>query len=165
MKVFELDGRKKVKSISKGMTSALGIIVGLSSQASLTIFDEPYIGLEAFMRTRFYEILLEEYQLHPRTFIISTHLKDEISQLFEEIIILKKGEILLKEHTDELIEHSLAVSGPIHLLSNYLSGENVVYAKEFAGMTSAVWYGSNTTHYRREAKALGYRRSKFIYRI
>ncbi|MFB1100650.1 ATP-binding cassette domain-containing protein [Terribacillus sp. JSM ZJ617] len=44
---FDLDKRRRVKSLSKGMESALGIIVGLASKAPVTMLDEPYIGLDA----------------------------------------------------------------------------------------------------------------------
>src|SRR5699024_4878204 len=38
--VFNLSPNKKIKKLSKGMASAVGIIVGLASKANLTIFDE-----------------------------------------------------------------------------------------------------------------------------
>src|SRR5699024_5465611 len=80
--------------------SALGIIVGLASKAPVTIFDEPYIGLDAAGRKRFYDILLEEYEAHPRTFIFSTHLIDEVSLLFEEVLIFQDGKFIMQESTE-----------------------------------------------------------------
>src|SRR5699024_10420239 len=43
IKEYNLSLNAKVKTLSKGMESALGVIVGLSSLATITIFDEPYI--------------------------------------------------------------------------------------------------------------------------
>ncbi|MDY0395794.1 ABC transporter ATP-binding protein [Virgibacillus halophilus] len=60
--VYQLNRNSKVKALSKGMESALGIIVGLASKAPITIFDEPYVGLDASARKKFYEILMEEYE-------------------------------------------------------------------------------------------------------
>ena len=88
---YNLSLNAKVKTLSKGMESALGITVGLASKAPITIFDEPYIGLDAPSRKRFYEIMLEEYQTEKRTIIFSTHLIDEVSLLFEEVLILREG--------------------------------------------------------------------------
>src|SRR5690606_37718974 len=76
---YNLDPKLKVKALSKGMESALGIIVGLASKAPITVFDEPYIGLDAAARKKFYDILLREYEEEPRTIIFSTHLIDEVS--------------------------------------------------------------------------------------
>ena len=52
------------------------------------MFDEPTLGLDAAMRYKFYNLLLADYEENPRTIIISTHLIDEVSNLFEEILIL-----------------------------------------------------------------------------
>src|SRR5699024_12849209 len=91
VKVYNLPLNAKVKTLSKGMESALGVIVGLSSMATITIFDEPYIGLDAAARKNFYNTLLEQYETRPRTIIFSTHLIDEVSLLFEEVLILREG--------------------------------------------------------------------------
>ena len=81
-----------MKALSRGMLSAAGIIVGLASRAPLTIFDEPYLGLDAVARSLFYDRLLEDYTEHPRTVILSTHLIDEVSRLLEHVIVLDQGQ-------------------------------------------------------------------------
>ena len=44
--------------------------------------------MDATARTLFYELLLADYSQHPRTFVISTHLIDEMENLFEDIVLL-----------------------------------------------------------------------------
>jgi ABC-2 type transport system ATP-binding protein len=44
---FRLPLKRRMKKLSRGMLSSVGIIVGLASRAPLTIFDEPYLGLDA----------------------------------------------------------------------------------------------------------------------
>ncbi|HRN29470.1 MAG TPA: ABC transporter ATP-binding protein, partial [Terrimesophilobacter sp.] len=44
---FRLPVNRKIKKLSRGQLSAVGVIVGLASRASLTFFDEPYLGLDA----------------------------------------------------------------------------------------------------------------------
>src|SRR3712207_4894201 len=75
---FELPLRRPVKKLSRGMTSAVGIVIGLASRAPLTIFDEPYLGLDAVARQLFYDRLIADYTEQPRTVVISTHLIEEI---------------------------------------------------------------------------------------
>src|SRR5690625_7536679 len=103
--------KDKGKALSEGMVLALGIIVGLECKAPITIFDEPYIGLDAAARKKFYEILLEEYEAEKRTIIFSTHLIVEVSLLFEEVLILQDGKLVLKEEADVLRTNTYAVSG------------------------------------------------------
>src|SRR5699024_919669 len=100
IKQYNLPMNARVKALSKGMESELGIIVALASKAAITIFDEPYIGLDAAARKRFYNILLEEYEKEERMIIFSTHLIDEVSLLFEEVIILKEGTLVLQEEAE-----------------------------------------------------------------
>ena len=102
IKEYNLNVKARIKTLSKGMVSALGVIVGLASKAPITIFDEPYIGLDAAARTTFYDVLLAEYEKEQRTIIFSTHLIDEVSQLFEEVVILQDGELVLQEEADQL---------------------------------------------------------------
>ncbi|MFP7494314.1 ABC transporter ATP-binding protein [Terribacillus saccharophilus] len=134
---FDLDKKRRVKNLSKGMESALGIIVGLASKAPLTMLDEPYIGLDAASRAYFYEVLLEEYQNHPRIIILSTHLIDEVSNLFEEVIIFNKGSILLHKSAEELRAESFCISGPAAQVKAYTDGKHVIKEKSFAGTTEA----------------------------
>lgn len=127
VKAFKLDLKKNYKSLSLGMKSQLGIIVGLASRASLTIFDEPYIGLDAPGRQLFYDLLLEEYMEQPRTFILSTHLIDEVANLFEKVIILEQGSVKLMDETDNIKEKAFFISGPQGEVENKVKGKQVIY--------------------------------------
>ncbi|MDL4841848.1 ABC transporter ATP-binding protein [Aquibacillus rhizosphaerae] len=140
---FSLDLNVKVKTLSKGMESALGIIVGLASKAPITMFDEPYIGLDASARNRFYEVLVEQYQEHKRTIIFSTHLIDEVSLLFEEVLIFEGGKLIVKDDTDELRESCFSVSGPVAKVEAYIANKKVVNKQEFAGMLTATVLNAN----------------------
>jgi ABC-2 type transport system ATP-binding protein len=140
---FNLDRNLRIKSLSKGMESALGILIGLACRSAVTIFDEPYIGLDAALRARFYELLLEEYENEPRTFILSTHLIDEVSNLFEEVIILQEGKLVLQEQAEVLIEKSISVTGKKDIVQAFCKGKNVLHVKEFVGQQTAVLYGES----------------------
>jgi ABC-2 type transport system ATP-binding protein len=93
------------------MESSLGLIIGLASRAPLTIFDEPSLGLDAVIRERFYDTVIEDYTENPRTIIMSTHLIDEVSRLFEDVIIMDSGKILLHSNASELKEKAFYISG------------------------------------------------------
>lgn len=139
---YNLNLNSKVKALSKGMESSLGIIVGLASKAPITIFDEPYIGLDAAARKKFYEILLEEYESEKRTVIFSTHLIDEVSLMFEEVLILQDGKLVLKEEAEELRNNTCAVSGTVQDVENFVKDKEVIQSKNLAGMMTAYVYGS-----------------------
>lgn len=150
LEIFNLKQVTKIKALSKGMESALGITVGLASRAPITIFDEPYIGMDAPSRKKFYEILLEDYQENPRTFIFSTHLIDEVSLMFEEVIILQQGSIILQETSEDLREKTVAISGPKEKVDAFLTDKETIQRTDLAGSTFAYVFGN-----RKEAQAAG----------
>lgn len=108
---FELNVKKKISKLSKGMLSMVTIVVALASKADITILDEPVAGLDVVAREDFYRLLLEEHEKSGRTFIVSTHIIEEAANVFEEVIFLKDGAVLLKEDTQELLGRALHVSG------------------------------------------------------
>lgn len=109
--LFDLDIKKKLGKLSKGMLSMVTIIVAMCSKAPYTILDEPVAGLDVVAREQFYKLLLEEYAATGRTFVISTHIIEEAADVLEEVIILHEGKILLVEDTQGLLERVRYVSG------------------------------------------------------
>ncbi|MCD7955930.1 MAG: ABC transporter ATP-binding protein [Lachnospiraceae bacterium] len=108
---FGLDTKKKISKLSKGMLSMVTIVVALASGAEFTLLDEPVAGLDVVAREKFYHLLLEEFTESGRTFVISTHIIEEAADIFEEVIFLDEGKILLKENLEELLERAWCVSG------------------------------------------------------
>ena len=142
IKVYSLNMNAKVKTLSKGMESSLGIIAGLASKAPITIFDEPYIGLDAAARKNFYEILLEEYEEEKRMIIFSTHLIDEVSLMFEEVLILQEGQLILQEEAEILRDNTCAVTGKKEVVEAFIENKQVIDKKELAGMMTAYIHGT-----------------------
>lgn len=111
VKEFNLDVKKKLSKLSKGMLSMVTIIVALASKAEYTFLDEPVAGLDVVARQHFYRHLLDEFAESGRTFVVSTHIIEEAADIFEEVIFLDNGDVLLKENTQELVERVIHVSG------------------------------------------------------
>jgi ABC-2 type transport system ATP-binding protein len=119
------------------MTSALGVTVGLASRAPLTLFDEPYLGLDAVARHLFYDRLLADYAEHPRTVVLSTHLIDEVGDLIEHGILIDKGRIVLAEDADTLRQGALVVSGLTSLVEDFTSNKTVLHRESLGNQTRA----------------------------
>lgn len=130
VKEFELDTKAKIHKLSKGMLSMVTIIVALASKAEFTFLDEPVAGLDVVMRETFYKILLEEFAESGRTFVVSTHIIEEASDVFEEVIILDKGQIILKEDTQELLERAYHVSGKAEDVDAAVTGMKTYHAEK-----------------------------------
>lgn len=108
--MFSLNLNKRYKQLSRGMESSLGLVIGLASRAELTMFDEPSLGLDASARELFYAEVRRDCRAHPRTFILSTHLIDEGAELFDDAVILDRGQVLLHETVPALLQgHAMLV--------------------------------------------------------
>lgn len=137
LKTFELDANKKLNKLSKGMLSMVTITVALASKAEFTFMDEPVAGVDVVMREQFYRILLEEFAESGRTFVISTHIIEEAADVFEEVIMLDKGKILLKENAVELLDRARHVSGVSEAVDKVMEGRET-YRPEKLGRSKGV---------------------------
>src|SRR5581483_8390969 len=155
VEAFRLPLSRGMKALSRGMLSAAGIIVGLASRAPLTIFDEPYLGLDAVARGIFYERLLEDYAEHPRTVIISTHLIDEVSRLLEHILVIDQGRLVLDEEAETLRGRAFTVVGPEARVDTYTAGKELLAREPLGGLVSATIMGNGNMEDRKCAEELG----------
>ena len=134
---FELDVKKKISKLSKGMLSMVTIVVALASKAEFTFLDEPVAGLDVVARERFYELLLEEFTETGRTFVVSTHIIEEAAEVLEEVIIVDHGKILLKENTQDLLDRSFHISGHEDEVNRAIEGMEV-HHEEHLGRSKGV---------------------------
>ncbi len=77
--------------LSGGQLRRVGLAQVLVHDAAVLLLDEPTVGLDPAQRARFREILAEL----PRTMtvVVSTHQVDDLSELFETVVILDAGVI------------------------------------------------------------------------
>lgn len=122
---FGIDRKKRIAKLSKGQMSMVTITAALASKAPITILDEPAAGLDVIMREKFYRMLLEEYATTGRTFLVSTHIIEEASGVFERVIVLDEGRIIADRPTEELIDEFRYVSGEKTALDAALAGHGV----------------------------------------
>ena len=134
--MFELPMSKRIKSFSRGMQTSLMLTVGLASGARLTVFDEPSLGLDAVMRERFYDQLLVEKQKSPeRTFVLSTHLIEEVARVLDSAVLIDAGRLLRTGTIAELTEGFLSVSGPDDAVRELTDGMECLKEEALAGTT------------------------------
>lgn len=133
---FRLPVNRRIKKLSRGQLSAVGVIVGLASRAPLTFFDEPYLGLDAVARQLFYDRLLEDYAENPRTVVLSTHLIDEVAQLLEHVIVIDQGSILIDEPAESLRGSATTVVGMRGAVDAFVSGRDVLHRDGIGGLSS-----------------------------
>ncbi|MCR5196679.1 MAG: ABC transporter ATP-binding protein [Pseudobutyrivibrio sp.] len=141
-KLFNINIKKRINKLSKGMLSAVTIIVAMASKADITILDEPVAGLDVVAREQFYKLVIDEYAATGRTFIISTHIIEEAANLFEKVIMIDDGQLVLEENTEHLLSRAYRVSGEAEAVNSAVDGFKV-YNPESLGNHKAVTVLSN----------------------
>lgn len=152
---FRLPVKRRIKKLSRGQLSAVGVIVGLASRAPLTFFDEPYLGLDAVARHIFYDRLLEDYAEHPRTVVLSTHLIDEVANLLEHVILIDQGRILLDRDAEDVRGSATTVAGPRAVVEQFVADRPVIGREGLGGLASVTIDGRLDQPSRVQAAELG----------
>lgn len=152
---FELPADRRIAKLSRGMLSAVGIIVGLASRAPVTIFDEPYLGLDAVARGLFYDRLLEDFAERPRTVVLSTHLIDEVSRMLEHVLLIDRGRLVLDEDAEALRSSAYTVSGPKPKAETFAAGREVLHTESIGSLATLTVRGAAGPEVRRRAEELG----------
>lgn len=140
--LFELERGKRVSALSRGQRSSLGVVLGLAARAPLTLLDEVYLGMDAAARSIFYRELLADYVAHPRTIILSTHLIEEVAALFEQVVVIDKGRLLVHEDIDTFRSRGVSVTGPAAAVDAFVAGRTVLGEQRLGGIRQATLYGT-----------------------
>ncbi|MDO5493726.1 MAG: ABC transporter ATP-binding protein [Nesterenkonia sp.] len=139
---FRVPERTRIKKMSKGQRSAVGVIIGIASRAEVTFFDEPYMGLDAVARQLFYDRLLEDYAEHPRTIVLSSHLIDEIAHLVENVVVIDGGRILVDEPAEVLRGRAVTLVGRAEAVEEIVGSREVLHREALGRMVRTTVLGA-----------------------
>lgn len=100
-KVFNIDVKRKVNKLSKGMKKQVAFWLTISCNPEIMILDEPIDGLDPIMKENVWKILLEEVKKRKMTVIISSHNLKELENVCTNIGIMKNGEMVLEKELEK----------------------------------------------------------------
>lgn len=101
-KIFKLDGKKKIKSLSKGMKTQLSLMLNFSISPKVLILDEPTSGLDPVIKKKVLDLIIDEVSGNETTVIIASHHLGELERICDHIGIIYKGKILMEDSIDNL---------------------------------------------------------------
>ena len=104
LRQFALPQDKAFRDYSRGMKMKLAIAVALSHQAKLLILDEATSGLDPMVRDEILDIFNEYTRQEDRSILLSSHIVSDLEKICDYIAFLHKGQLLLCEEKDRLLE-------------------------------------------------------------
>ena len=107
---FGLPLAAEVHKLSRGERSAVNFCLAVASGAPYTFLDEPTLGMDASFRDVLYEELIAAAD-GSRTFMLSTHLVDEVTPIIEDVLLLAEGQIVLYADAEQAAHEGFTLRG------------------------------------------------------
>lgn len=96
MKMFSLDENKTPYELSAGMKVKYALVLALSHNADLLILDEPTSGLDPVSRDDLLDVFMSLCD-EGKTILFSTHITSDLDKCADQIVYIKKGEIIFDD--------------------------------------------------------------------
>lgn len=105
LKEFEISSylNSKVKTLSKGNKQKIQLISAILHKPQIVILDEPFSGLDPVNIELFKRTVLKLKE-EGATILFSSHRMEDVEELCDRIVMLKKGRIVENDTVDGLIE-------------------------------------------------------------
>ncbi|MEW5825405.1 MAG: ABC transporter ATP-binding protein [Candidatus Bipolaricaulota bacterium] len=100
--------RRTARAMSKGERGRLRLAMALSRSARLYLLDEPLAGIDLLSRERILRSIVQEWH-GDETILLSTHEVAEAEGLFERVLYMKEGRVVLDAQAEELRERGRSV--------------------------------------------------------
>lgn len=119
--------RKSLSKLSAGQAAVFTGAIALASGAPLTLLDEIQAPLDVPTRYALYEEILAlagdcmEGKRPQRRFLISSHMVSELEKVAEDVIVLKKSELLAHETIDDFTCRVSALTGHASDIERFLA--------------------------------------------
>ena len=111
---FNIDPKKKVEELSRGMKVKLQIAVALSHNAKLLILDEPTSGLDPVARDEICDLLRDFVSDDRKSVLFSTHITSDLDNVADYIVFIHDGSIIFSGAKDTLLEKYVRIAGGMH---------------------------------------------------
>ena len=97
-----LDGRSKIKKLSVGERTLFHLSLILAQKPALLLIDEVIYGIDAYLREKFLEAVIEAIDAFNASVVMINHTFTDTAQIPERILIMDRGRFVLDERREEL---------------------------------------------------------------
>jgi ABC-2 type transport system ATP-binding protein len=99
--LFDLNEKKKVRSLSKGMRTATALCMAFANNPDILVLDEPTSGLDPVNQRAVLKLIIDA-SAQGKTVLFSSHQIGQVERAAENIAIMQKGKLLVGGSIDDL---------------------------------------------------------------
>lgn len=100
---LKISKEEKLKTMSKGTKEKVQLILVMSRCASLYLLDEPIGGVDPATREYILHTILKNFDENS-SILITTHLIQDVETIFDQVLFLNQGKIVIDGEVDEIRE-------------------------------------------------------------
>lgn len=157
MDLFSLERKKRVGKMSKGMRTALAVVLAFSIEPEIMVLDEPTSGLDPVNQRAVLKLIIDA-SAKGSTIILSSHQIGQVERAADHIGVLKHGRLVLSGAVDDLKSGSKIVEGIFNddtTPLNGLRGDARIARIERAGRVMRVTVNSGSEPIAQQLGAMG----------
>lgn len=102
---FEVDPKKRIKELSKGMKMKLSLALAMGHHPELLVLDEPTSGLDPVVRNDLLDLFLEVVQDESCSIFFSSHITSDIEKVADFVTVIDDGKVVLSDEKDSILEN------------------------------------------------------------
>ena len=106
---FELDEKRAMRRLSKGMQKQASFWIALSCCPEVIVLDEPVDGLDPVMRRQVWSLLLQDVAERGTTVLVSSHNLRELEDVCDHVGIMDRGRMLIERPLAALQENTVKI--------------------------------------------------------
>ncbi len=134
---YNINLKKKMMELSQGQQAAVDASMGLATMSPVVLFDEVTNGMDAPSREKFYHQVINAKNRENRVIVLSTHIVSEMDYLFDEVVVIHHGKVLVDEPVDEFLGRGYQITGNADGVDEFTTDKKVVQSRAL-GPTKAV---------------------------
>lgn len=141
--VFELDEKKPIRKLSKGMQKQAAFWVALSQMPEVVILDEPVDGLDPVMRRQVWSLLMSDVAERGTTVLVSSHNLRELEDVCDYVGIMDKGRMLIERELADLQQNIVKIQIAYPEGKGLPEGLNIIHSSSTGRLQQLILRGSS----------------------
>ncbi len=105
----EVDEKRPIRRLSKGMQKQVAFWLALSCMPDLLVLDEPVDGLDPVMRRQVWALMMNDVTERGVTVLVSSHNLRELEDVCDYVGVLSHGRLLLERSLKELQDNVVKI--------------------------------------------------------